>query len=610
MESESHMDPSLPGPQKGPALSHHVKSRKRVVYETASVLFVICVAFYFILGASPQGASPASRTPVSSSSSPTSQATAGTTFPIASNLPELHILGVTQDNSSVKISFKPFPGAKDYRVFDVAEPAVVKYAGMARLEGDHFLMNPDGTPVVPFQENPNGTGPGVLTIPYPQIEWNLLGDNQPHTLIVQAVNQLGPIPPGNLYNDANSPLISNGGTVKTLGMNEGPTPDGHVSINGQGPSTDNPQAIAQSLPFVVQADPNLRAIPSLPNATQTFFDTFDDSEAASLKQMVPSDPENSTATYTLNAGTNREWTIQYQGADVRDSYPMIEGGHFMDVLFDGGTPGTGIPLHVEYGLMSMTPAPTVDFSSGNVLHITMEVDLHQNDRRWTGIELAPANDPLTHYDEFTGPLNHSDKALFFDYGAGACDADVYTGPSAGPGSIPNDTLLWGSDVSSDRFCDLSNFYWGGGGINLDNRGRLDLFITQTHAALFINGKLAIESDIPGGLPFTQARVYFTHYLYHTGNDIGELKQYAPWETFWINYFHWSDERHWDNMGFEVLPAGAAPTSSTWQRLVAMPNPVPPKLAPSATGGSGNGNTNSVYPPGSTVLADIPSSRNA
>ncbi|HZS88750.1 MAG TPA: hypothetical protein VFE42_14850, partial [Chloroflexota bacterium] len=67
--------------------------------------------------------------------------------------------------------------------------------------------------------------------------------------------------------------------------------------------------------------------------------------------------------------------------------------------------------------------------------------------------------------------------------------------------------------------------------------------------------------------------YFTHYVYATGpfSEPLVLKSSAPWETYWLNYFPHSDERHWDNMGFEVLPASAVPSDwSTLSSLIHMP----------------------------------------
>src|SRR6266700_4028301 len=63
---------------------------------------------------------------------------------------------------------------------------------------DHFVALADGvTPVYPYQVagGPTG-GPQVLDGPATDIEWNALGDGQPHTLVIEAVDQLGPVPAG------------------------------------------------------------------------------------------------------------------------------------------------------------------------------------------------------------------------------------------------------------------------------------------------------------------------------------------------------------------------------------------------------------------------------
>ena len=56
------------------------------------------------------------------------------------------------------------------------------------------------------------------------------------------------------------------------------------------------------------------------------------------------------------------------------------------------------------------------------------------------------------------------------------------------------------------------------------------------------------------LPFDHCQVYFVHQLYHTGNDRPELLNYSPGDSYWINNRPYADERHWDNLGEEVLPA--------------------------------------------------------
>ena len=89
--------------------------------------------------------------------------------------------------------------------------------------------------------------------------------------------------------------------------------------------------------------------------------------------------------------------------------PFVSGDHFMDMLFDGATPGTTAPTHTIYGSMAMTPAQNVDISGGKAVHLTMEVDGHQSFRRWLAFDLAPASDPLQAWDTNGHPINNADQ---------------------------------------------------------------------------------------------------------------------------------------------------------------------------------------------------------
>ena len=205
--------------------------------------------------------------------------------------------GVAANQSSVKISYQPVAGAQDYRVFDVTSPTTVKYAGMLHLDAGynrHFVLGADGvTPAFPYAKPDNSSTanqPATLDVPNVEIEWNALGDGKAHTLIVQALDALGPIPPANLYDDQNASLVQPIPPSAMVGANTGSTPDGNVSINGQGAPTNAPRVLAQSAPFMVQADPTHLALPSRPDAQQTFLDPFANAEAASLNLTAPVDP--------------------------------------------------------------------------------------------------------------------------------------------------------------------------------------------------------------------------------------------------------------------------------------------------------------------------------
>ncbi|HEX5323783.1 MAG TPA: hypothetical protein VFW40_08355, partial [Capsulimonadaceae bacterium] len=127
---------------------------------------------------------------------------------------------------------------------------------------------------------------------------------------------------------------------------------------------------------------------------------------------------------------------------------------------------------------------------------------------------------------------------------------------------------------------VSDYQYGRG---LDDRSRFDLFISQKHFAVFEDGRKVYDYNLPKPLPFTTARVYFTHYVYHTGNEINELRQGKPFETFWIDAMPWSDERHWDNMGFEVLPAEVAGDWNSLANLARLPERSEPRYIAEGSG---------------------------
>jgi len=521
------------------------------------------------------------------------------------------VTGVAVDNSTAKIDYRPVAGAKDYRVLDVSNPVLVKYAGLMRYLSDpygnkRFAKGPDGVmPVWPLQAGNVSccVGPEQLNIPANEIEWNNLEDGRPHTLVVQAVDALGPVPGDNLYRADNTPVSANGMAGSDMGL----TTDGLVSINGQGPHTDAPRVIAQSAPFVVQANSAVAPVPSRPDAQQTFLDTFDDGEAASFKRAGPVDPRAGSMTYTLNAGSRKAWHIQYLNADITHSAPFIMEGHFMDNLFDGSTPGVNDPLHVAHGVMAMSPDQTADFSGGKMLHATMEVDAHVDPRRWIAFNLAPAGDPLVDWYG-NGAINKSDHAFFAEVEPGTIKTTLFDGPNSPSDPSPHRQSLTGAAGQAAQEicrCYAPGNPWHSNGHGLDNRSRLDLFVTTTHFAYFEDGGLVAQGDIPGGLGFDAAKVYFAHYLYHSDLDHQEL-QSSPWETYWLNQMPYSDERHWDNMGFEVLPPAAVPSGSDWSALASLIT-MPQSAAPTF---SSSGVTTTIAPTATATPPSIPATGTA
>jgi hypothetical protein len=536
------------------------------------------------------------------------------------------ITGVASYHSSVKIFFAPVPGARDYRVYDVNNPNNVKYAGLAHLTAsstcpgpacvNHFVAQSDGvTPVYPYQIAAGGSGgPQVLDIPATQIDWNNVGDGLAHTVVVEAVDMLGPVPQASLYIGSqtnNVPVVNPLPAGAMLGMNKGPTADGKVSTNGQGPHTNVPHVIAASQPFVVRVNRANVPIPSKSTSQQTFLDTFENAEGSTIQMLSRNDTASDqfgsmgVMKYAMNAGTSKAWDLTYRQANNRDSMPFISSDHFMDILFDGGTPGVGAATHTLYSSMAMSPTQSFEITGGKIAHLTMEVDAHQSFRRWLDFQIAPASDPLQGWEIPSFAINNADQGIFLEFRDGNCTLDIFTGPTSSTNLVPTGTAggaqhgarLWGQSGSTGGgaiMCDLDQMYvkkiFSKSGMGLDDKSRYDFFISQTHAALFQDGQLILQSDIPAGsFPWSGVplRAYYAHYLYHSDVDIIDLSSFQlnganycyPLNSYWFNNpqlgtaagqtvcnttypsgygFPYSDERHWDNMGFEVLPASEAP----------------------------------------------------
>ena len=87
---------------------------------------------------------------------------------------------------------------------------------------------------------------------------------------------------------------------------------------------------------------------------------------------------------------------------------------------------------------------------------------------------------------------------------------------------------------------------------LDRRVKFDLYVSKNRVVVTEDGYLVADSPLPVDFPFDEINVNYTHLIYHTLNEIGEQRTWNPDNAYWINFRPFADERHWDNMGFEVL----------------------------------------------------------
>jgi hypothetical protein len=88
--------------------------------------------------------------------------------------------------------------------------------------------------------------------------------------------------------------------------------------------------------------------------------------------------------------------------------------------------------------------------------------------------------------------------------------------------------------------------------DLDRRVRFDMYVSKTKLIIIEDGYLISESPLPSTLDYSKISVAFSHLIYHTENELGENMLWNPTNRYWINHRPFADERHWDNMGFEVL----------------------------------------------------------
>lgn len=475
---------------------------------------------------------------------------------------EVTITGIERYHSSAKVYFAPVPGAKDYRIYDAAKPNDVKYAGLIHLTADpgcqgdreydqrqgsscfrRMATNADGSLVFPYKATefsyPNGAqgGPTGYDGPSYVLDYNGLNDGLSHTLVVEAVDQLGPAPKQNLYFEtdikAYAPLFPSAGMVM-LGSNKGPTDDGKVSTNGLGPYTNNPKVIASSK-VTVQADKAYT--PIIPGASQVFLHRFDDTEAFTL---LPGNCQSYTnahgdwggVEYLLSAGT--DMALRFIGRQIECGVvmPFISSAHWMEVCADRES--------TIYGSCSLTPERSFQLNGG-ILHISQLVDDTQSGGRWMNFAVSPANDPLTHWNHQDAALNKANQWLFWETFRDDAHLLIANGPGGDPKVHGDWVEPWGA--SKAQLYDPASL--SPTGLGFDNKRRWDFFLSTTHAAFFIEGRLVAQGPIPADKAQWLSgplKAYITDYIYHSesgqkqfltnvvNNPLGDcnIPLYAQW----------------------------------------------------------------------------------
>ena len=312
--------------------------------------------------------------------------------------------------------------------------------------------------------------------------------------------------------------------------------------------------------------------PRVLSGSQVFFDNFRGEQPLTLQPLPPAplgDFYGLAGQYSEYA--NDKWAFRNYGGDIADSAVFFMGNHFMDTLFDGGTPHTSDPMHNNDASLVMMPKSTADISGGQVLHVTFEVDAHFNSRRWCDVQIAAAGDTLNQPGKvMTGNGPNLSPTVSGNELRWQIEGEFHhlillqnVGTPSAPNIQETDMIHtdWQGD-NSDRFGPAARIRWDGTPLaegtaqDLYKRHRFDLYLSQTHYRLMESGRVVKDADFDGGmsLPFSQCQVYFVHQIYHTSNDRHEMVDYSPGDAYWYNDRPFSDERHWDNCGFSVLDA--------------------------------------------------------
>jgi hypothetical protein len=439
---------------------------------------------------------------------------------------EIAILKIVPNDDSVKVIFAPVPGAVDYRVFEVNRPNIKKYTR------------------------------GNTTV-----EWN--GIENETTLVIEAIDRLGPY------------MLH----VDRMEMSQ----TEEIHINGHGEPMDmhdggmpqvQPMVLARSMPFQVSTLPFRFTLGS----THRFLETFHDpsftlnpttqnspywAQFVELRRRFPgnrSNPSQDSGYIQLEndrwvAGFYSSWhkSVKKNGIPGK-SHIFQEAGHMMSVMEDGAK-------HVNYSCLSMMPKATADFQ-GRVLHVFFEVDAHFSARRWVDVIIAPAGDMMIHNNlDRNKQLTSSGRFVSVTFRGREAFIRVwgFAPNEPAPRLLQSFRAMGSKKFRPGLYRQSSKYYNGhlnGGPEAIDLRHRFDIYLTTDRILVTEEGNarpLLNETFAPGvTAQFTNAHVWFTHQLYHSGVEPTELLRYQPYERYWIERTPTHDMRHWDNMGFEVV----------------------------------------------------------
>lgn len=483
--------------------------------------------------------------------------------PTPSTSPDLAPLVIARlepNHNSVKIFITPVPGAMDYRAYGQDDPHFVKYAGGAGMSASRGVSDwtPQRGEIVPTFEPScieiNGLVPGSHTV------W-----------IVEAVDRLGP------YMDPMAqglpmPVC----TRSSCGGVLDPLCDDTIHGNGHGTPGSFPLPIARG---TVSLSPQARSL----SGESVFFDTFD--EDASFVRVAPDprtvalDPQNCVRF------ESPKWVadVYHAGDRVDELKVFTDHRHLMTVLADGGKTWNHGPNNEPifaggqaYASFTLRPKASLDIGGGKCAHITGEWDSHNSGRRWQDVFIAPAGDVIVQNAWSEVVLNPmaSKNCVAVGMRVNVVQVRQFDISGTNPGVMtPQGTLTFerfvGQTPDAVNGCPRPAFrctalqpgtaqighngFDNGHDNDIDNRHRWDIYLTTTRIQVYEEGTLKVDWTFPVPLVYTKFDVWFMHHLYHSNLENTELHtNYVEPELLWRDHTPYTDQRHWDNLGFEVL----------------------------------------------------------
>jgi len=441
----------------------------------------------------------------------------------------LAVKSVTPNHNSCTFEATPVPGAVDYRCYDQAHPDHCKYSG-----GSLF------------------------------VEMNGLDPNNPPTIIMEALDKLGP------FQRMDGTMVASDCWVSKARFTGMPPT---VHTNGHGDPSNMPNVLARSAGTKAQFKPKTLS------GNPAFLDNFDSNQPFTQLPKVDDriyarhswtgKPNNDKNPY-LKAFTNDKWRYTEYWNNAQATKCFFMARHLMDTLYDGGVvgpnpEGDSSPPHNANASNTFEPAANgtpllFDVGNGKVLHITMEVDPFFNPRRWCDIGFLAGGDALL--DPAIEKLDFSKKMAPTQSG-GCCVWEIMSslgnmrrfipdGANSGHYASIEDLFdhSYPGDHKPPMSRDQGNPPLNGDQGYLDRRTNFDLF-TDGKRFVLVQGKTVLkDASIPTAWPAGKVSVWYSHHIYHDVNDLSENARADI--DFWVNYRQDADMRHWCNMGAESL----------------------------------------------------------